>query len=80
MPDFITQLLLRIWDLIFYAIGVCIGTGIGVPIGNKVIKSFERHQNTIVGQAKKLVVNNDRKQETVCDMPRSIDDILETKK
>jgi len=71
MPDFFTQLLLRIWDLIFYAVGVGIGTGIGVPIGNKIIKKFEKHQDAILDQAKRLVPNGDKRQETPYDTPRS---------
>jgi len=71
MPDVFTQLLLRIWDLIFYAVGVGIGTGIGVPIGNKIIKKFEKHQDRILDQAKRLVPNGNKRQEIEYDVPKS---------
>lgn len=67
MPDIVTQ----IYNLIFTGMGAGIGAGIGIPIGNKIIKMFERHQDKIVDQAKRLVVNGDKRQETPYDVPRS---------
>ena len=67
MPDIVTQ----IYNLIFTGMGAGIGAGLGVPIGNKIIKMFERHQDKIVDQAKRLVPNGDKKQETPYDVPRS---------
>ena len=67
MPDIVTQ----IYNLIFTGMGAGIGAGLGVPIGNKIIKMFERHQDKIVDQAKRLVPNGDKKQEIPYDTPKS---------
>jgi hypothetical protein len=71
MPDLITELLMKLWDILFMAIGVGIGTGIGVPIGNKIMKKLERHQDAILDQAKRLVPNGNQRQEIEYNTPKS---------
>ena len=67
MADLVAQ----IYNLIFTGMGAGIGAGIGVPIGNKIIKMFERHQDKIVDQAKRLVADNDKRSEIRYDKPKS---------